>query len=45
MSDFSTFLIGWILGIPSGIKKEDFLDISYSKGRMRFEGQQNIDVG
>ena len=58
MSDFLTFLMGWILGIPSGIvanwlydklkksrrKKEDFLDISYSKGRMRFEGQQNIDV-
>lgn len=58
MSDFLTFLMGWILGIPSGIvanwlndklkksrlKKEDFLDISYSKGRIRFEGQQSIDV-
>ena len=52
-SDWIKYLIGWFVGIPSGVvanwlydrirvwrrKETNYLNTSYSKGIMKFEGQ------
>jgi hypothetical protein len=57
-SDWLKYLVGWVVGIPSGIvanwlydkiktwrrKETDYINTSYSRGIMRFEGQYTSNV-